>query len=121
MGGKFGSRLKQLRVSKGQTLREFCEQHGFDPGNYSKIERGLFAPPSSDKVAAYARALGVESGSDEYVELLDLATIDRGELPREFLSDQRLMQELPVLFRTLRGQRVDEEALDRLVQLIKQR
>lgn len=119
--GGFGSKLKEIRIRQGITLRQFCAAHGFDPGNYSRIERGLFAPPHTEKIEEYARALGVEIGSDEYVELLDLATVDRGELPRELLNDAQVVKELPILFRSLRGDPVPPDKLDRLVELIRRR
>ena len=119
--GGFGQLLKQHRIANGQTLREFCRINRFDPGNYSRVERGLFAPPGEDQIKRYARALGIEVGSDEYVELLDQAAADRGELPRDLLSDEQVVGELPVLFRTLRGQPVDDEKLDKLVELIRKR
>lgn len=121
MHGRFGAKLKELRMAQGLTLREFCSRHGFEPGNYSKLERGLFAPPGNDKVDEYARALGLGVGSDAHVELRDLAALDRGELPHDLLSDEQVVKELPVLFRTLRGQRVEQEQLDDLVKLIRSR
>lgn len=119
MPGRFGALLKELRLNSGQTLREFCSIHGFDPGNYSKIERGLFSPPQSDKVAIYAKALGVEKGSSIYVELLDRAAVDRGELPHDLLSDEKLVAELPLLFRALRGP--TEQQLTELVEKLRSR
>ncbi len=47
MPSKFSSMLKRIRLERGLTLREFCLKNGFDPGNYSKLERGLFPPPES--------------------------------------------------------------------------
>lgn len=121
MAGRFGSRLKELRIEKGLTLREFCARNHFDASNYSKIERGLFAPPSAEKIAEYAKALGVAVGSDVYVDLLDLAAVDRGELPSDLLSDEQVLDELPALFRTLRGQRLEPEQMEKLVQLLRRR
>ncbi len=118
---RFGPLLKELRVKQELTLRQFCKQHGFDPGNYSRVERGLFAPPSNDKIKEYAQALGIEVGADEYVDLLDYAAVDRGELPRDILSDEQLVAELPVLFRTLRGDPVEPERLDRLIEILRKR
>ena len=42
MSSTFGSYFKELRTKKGRTLRRFCELHGFDPGNISRLERGVF-------------------------------------------------------------------------------
>lgn len=117
----FGQLLKELRLRSGQTLREFCENNGFDPGNYSRIERGLFAPPGNEKIAEYAKALGVEVGSDTYVDLLDKAAIDRGELPQSLLSDEQVLEQLPILFRTLRGQSVEDGKLDKLIDILRKR
>lgn len=121
MAGAFGQLLKELRLKTGQTLREFCSRHGFDPGNYSRIERGLFAPPQGEKIKDYAAALGVEVGSDTYVDLLDRAAADRGELPHDLLSNEQLVAELPVLFRTLRSRPLDDDKLDKLAELIRKR
>ena len=119
--GMFGSNLKELRIRRGQTLREFCRANGLDAGNYSRMERGLSAPPGEETIRRYAEALGIEVGSDKYVELVDLAAADRGELPRDLLTDEQLVGELPLLFRTLRGRPVDDEKLDKLAELIRNR
>jgi len=47
---KFGEYIKDLRVEKEITLREFCKTAGLDPSNWSKIERGIHTPPKSKEV-----------------------------------------------------------------------
>lgn len=112
----FGAFLKKLRMQRGITLREFCETNKLDAGNYSRLERGLYtAPQSEENIAKYARAHGLKEGSEEWVELFDLAYASKGEIPKDLLSDQELVQKLPALFRTLRGNPVSPEDLDRLV------
>ena len=116
----FSSLLKRLRAQRGLTLREFCLQNQFDPGNYSRLERGLYPPPQShEQIEKYARALGLQEGSEEWMELFDVAAATRGEIPRDLLSDAELVEKLPVLFRTLRGQPVSPEKLDQLAELIR--
>jgi transcriptional regulator with XRE-family HTH domain len=44
----FGKLLKTLRQSGGWTMRDFCLKYGFDPGNYSRLERGMFSPPQKN-------------------------------------------------------------------------
>jgi len=34
---RFGERIKQLRLERNLGLREFCENVGVDPSNWSKI------------------------------------------------------------------------------------
>jgi transcriptional regulator with XRE-family HTH domain len=109
-----------MRAKRGFSLRAFCLANGFDPGNISRLERGLLPPPESrEKLEAYAKALRLKKGSDEWYTFFDLAAAERGRIPEDVLSDEELVSKLPVLFRTLRGQRVDDEALDDLVERIR--
>jgi transcriptional regulator with XRE-family HTH domain len=119
--GRCGELLKELRIRSGRTLRDFCTVNGFDAGNYSRIERGLFAPPQGEKLAEYAMALGVEKGSDIYIDIFDRAAADRGELPHDLLADEQLVAELPLLFRTLRNRPITEEKMDNLVSILRKR
>lgn len=116
----FGKRLKELRIRTGKNLREFCLANGFDPGNYSRLERGLFPPPQKEELLTrYATALGLERGSAEWLEFFDLAATSRGEIPHDVLADEELLGKLPALFRTLRGTPVPPEKLDALIDEIR--
>ena len=119
-GGHFGGYLRMLRKEKRVTLREFCRRTGADPGNVSKMERGQLPPPQdSSTLETYAEALGVEVGTDEWQELVDLAAIDRGIIPHDLMSDQELVNALPAFFRTLRGQTPNEDEMKSLVDKIR--
>lgn len=86
----------------------------------SKLERGKIPPPRSREVLEkYARALELEEGTDEWLTFFDLAASSRGELPEDLAQDEDVLDKLPALFRTLRGDRVDEEKLEELVDLIR--
>jgi transcriptional regulator with XRE-family HTH domain len=120
MPTKFGTLLKKRRLEKGQTLREFCLEHGFDPSNYSRMERGLFPPPQSrELLEKYAAALGLKPGTDGWMELFDIAAAQRGEVPADLMSNAEVVDKLPVLFRTMRGKQVSPEMLDKLVEMIR--
>jgi transcriptional regulator with XRE-family HTH domain len=109
-----------MRTRKGWNLRRFCEVHGYDPGNISRLERGVFAPPESpQKLREYAKALALKDGSEEWIEFFDRAAAARGQLPADLQADETLLGRLPVLFRTLRGRKVTPEKLDQLVELIR--
>ena len=47
----FGEFLKQRRIASGQTLRAFCAVHGFDVGNFSKMEARCPCSPSRGRQA----------------------------------------------------------------------
>jgi len=119
-GMTFGGCLKQSRMEQGKTLREFCFEHGFDPGNMSKMERDLLAAPQSEiALARLARALGIAQETQEWEEFYDLAAISCGQIPRAILSDEEAVAKLPLFFRTLRGRHVTREDVERLVEVIK--
>ena len=99
----FGAYFKDRRIAAGKTLRAFCQEHGFDPGNISKLERGRMSPPESEaKLTEYAEALGLKRGSDEWYEFCDLAAAEAGRLPADLQSDAEVLKRVPVLFRAVR-------------------
>jgi transcriptional regulator with XRE-family HTH domain len=116
----FGEYFKAKRIEKGFTLREFCKKYRLDPGNISKLERGLLSPPASrEKLEEYATFLGLKKGSDEWLEFFDRAAASRGELPKDFLDDDEVLKALPVIFRTIRGKKVSGEMLNELIDKIR--
>jgi transcriptional regulator with XRE-family HTH domain len=116
----FGCYFKELRTRKGWSLRRFCEANGYDPGNISRLERGVFPPPESpQKLREYAKALGLKEGGEEWIEFFDTAAAARGQLPADLQADEKLVGRLPVLFRTLRGRKVPPQNLDQLVEMIR--
>ncbi len=119
-GSAFGSFIKKKRKDLGLTLRRFCTENGLDPGNMSRLERGLLPPPQSrEKLEKLARFLRLKKGSDEWYELFDLAAAEKGRIPDDILRDEDVVAKLPLLFRTLRGQKVPDEKLDELVRKIR--
>ena len=116
--GEFFARARRDRV--GLSLREFCSRHGFDAGNISKLERGRLAVPQAREVLErYAKALGIEAGSDDWYQFFDLAAAENGKIPADLLNDDEVREKLPVLFRTLRGDRVTKEQMEGLIDLIR--
>src|SRR4030042_1918469 len=116
----FGEYFKTKRIEKGMTLRDFCKKFGLDPGNISKLERGLLPPPTSrEKLEAYASFLGLNIGNDDWMEFFDRAAACRGELPRDLLEDSEVVKNLPVIFRTIRGKKVSSRLLDELIERIR--
>jgi transcriptional regulator with XRE-family HTH domain len=116
----FGEFFKEKRIALRKTLRQFCAENKLDPGNISRLERGLMPPPQgSDKLEVYARVLQIKKGSDEWYTFFDLARIEAGRIPDELMKDDAVVASLPILFRTLRGQKISEKKLEKLVELIK--
>ena len=115
----FGEYFKERRIESGITLRQFCEKHGLDAGNMSKLERGILPPPKDEILKRYASYLKLKEGSDDWYEFFDLATTEAGRLPRE-LVEKDIMDRMPVLFRTIRGKKLTKKKLDKLIKIIKE-
>ena len=120
MNATFGDFVKVRRTEKRIGLRAFSAALNVDPANFSKIERGKLPPPrDSVTLDRYRRALGIDENSPEHNEMVRLAALDRGEVPPKLLSDKELAGKLPVFFRTLEGDPVDEALLDELIATIR--
>jgi transcriptional regulator with XRE-family HTH domain len=120
MNETFGEFVKELRIKKELTLREFCKMHGLDPGNWSKIERGLLYPPENDETLNnWASYLGIKNGSSEWFRFMDLASLTRGKIPADILEDEELMNNVPLFFRTIRGEKPSEPELRKLLKIIR--
>lgn len=116
----FGQFFKEMRLRTGLSLRQFCLDHGLDPGNISKMERGLASPPQSKgKLEEYAKYLGIEKDSNDWYTFFDYASAATGRIPPDVMSDEELVKKLPVVFRTLRGRKLPVEKLKQLAELIR--
>lgn len=116
----FGQYFKELRIRQGKTLRQFCREWGFDPGNLSRLERDeLKAPVDDDKLRRYALALGLSEGTEEWERFFDLAAASRGSIPFEIRSDRELVARLPLICRSIQRRKLAADELDRLIELVK--
>lgn len=116
----FGNFFKERRLRNGEGLREFCVQHGYDPGNISKLERGLLPPPDARaKLEQYATDLRLKEGSPEWYEFFDLAAAGAGTMPAYMTAEQEVVARLPLLFRTIRNHGLDGKHMDALIEKIR--
>ena len=114
---KFGELVKDRRIEAGLTLRSFCREAGFDASNWSKIERGVIPPPQEpEPLDRLAAALNL--GTEERVELADLAALARGQLPPDLQSEE-IQAKLPAFFRAIRGQEYTTEDVEKLIEGVK--
>ena len=117
---RFGELVRSHRQKLGLGLREFCVESGIDPAYLSRIERGLMQPPQDpERLAELARQLGLRPDSSPWTELMDAAALCSGKLPEDIRDDERMLMKLPVLFRTIRGQRLTEAKLRELIEFLR--
>lgn len=116
----FGETIKKRRLARKQTLRQFCLEFGHDPSNWSKIERGVTPPPKDETtLARWAADLSLKAGTPEWDDFMDQAAVSRGQIPKDLMSDEKLVEKLPVFFRTVRGAELDDDKLDSLIETIR--
>lgn len=121
MANDFGTYAMQLRVRLHKTLRQFCVDNSLDPGNVSKLERGLSAPPQSEvALKKYAHALQLKPQTPEWEKFFALAATAAGKIPKRVLADKEVMAQLPVLFMALSRRKPSREKLKRIVKIIKE-
>jgi transcriptional regulator with XRE-family HTH domain len=117
MKPSFANFIREKRVAAELTLREFCRLTGIDASNWSKIERGLLTPPQSKNVLdEIAKVLKIKTGSEDYKEMLDMAALSA--IP-DGLIESEILEQLPVFFRTVRGEKPSEEELKTLITKIR--
>ena len=95
---------EQVKAIRGRTMT------GRPCGDLSFIER---------LESMLGRALKLKKGTDEWQRFFDLAAVSRREIPEDIMSDEELVKRLPLVFRTLRGQKVGDAQLDALVAKIR--
>jgi transcriptional regulator with XRE-family HTH domain len=114
-----GAFFREKRLKANLSLRKFCELAHLDPSNWSKVERGRLAPPDRGKLEEIAKVLGLEK--EEYLELFDLASIEKGKIPDYVYSDAEILKALPIFFRTANGSKPTKEELEKIIELLKSR
>ena len=83
---RFGTFFRAKRNALGLPLREFCRRHGLDPGNISRLERGVLPPPKSRPILeSYAQAL--QLGPEDWQTFEALAVQE--SIPKGFRTVRR--------------------------------
>ena len=114
----FGEYIKNIRIKKRMTLREFCRETKYDPSNWSKIERNILQPPKSKEILnSIADTLNIEKDSEEYSTMLELAALSY--IPTELIESD-VVERLPIFLRTIRGQKPTREELEELIKILRE-
>jgi len=117
----FGEYVRDRRLARDLTLRDFCRRIGEDPSNWSKVERGILPPPQSiERLNFIAKVLNIKKGGKEYLELLDEAAISRGRIPKDLMSDEAVVRLLPAFLRTIGSIKPTKEEIRKLVKRLKE-
>jgi len=117
----FGIHVKEIRLQKGFSLREFCRLLDEDASNWSKIEREKAPPPKDpNRLEKIAKLLGIEVPSKEWDDLFDMASVDAGAIPQYLMDDKEVLKALPVFFRTVGSIKPTVQELKRLIEKVRE-
>lgn len=109
----FTETVKALRLQQRLTLRDFCQQVGLDPSNWSKVERGVNPPPGDVRLLERLADFFGLAGADK-LAFLDAAALQRREIPPDVADHALLQKALPAFFRAARGHALTEAELQSL-------
>ena len=116
----FGEYVKNKRLGKNLTLREFCRRLEEDASNWSKIERGILGPPQdTKKLRKIAAILSIAEGSSDWKEFVDMARVGAGVIPKYIMSEKEIVDALPFFFRTIGSVKPTKGDLEELIETIK--
>ena len=78
-------------------------------------------PPRDEvTVGRWAKLLGLKPDTEDWKDFIYQAQISRGNIPREVMSDEKLMMQLPVFLRTVRGAELTEKQLDDFIAKVRE-
>ncbi len=98
----FGEYIREIRLARNESdkafsLRQVAQRVGVEPAYLSKIERGVFAPPSEEVIVKLAREL--EEDADVLLAMAGKLSGDLQEIilqrPKLFASLLRKLKEAP--------------------------
>lgn len=116
----FGDFVKDLRLKRGKSLREFCKAVDEDPSNWSKIERNQMPPPQDiNRIFKVADALGITE-PNERGELAELAAVSAGTIPEYIMTNQEVIDNLPAFLRTIDNVKPTREEFESLISKLKE-
>lgn len=101
---KWGTLVTERRIELGFSLRKFCNKFGYDPGNLSKMERGLLLPPKGKKLEQLAKDLLLTEHKPKNC-------FDTWELESRFRFFELAEMERQPLYRQIKELKLEIEAL----------
>lgn len=106
---RFGPYVKNLRLEKRISLRDFAIKTGMDVGYLSRVERGKVTPPQHpDAIKTIAEALEIESGCHQWEKMVDYAAVDNSNVPDDLMIRKPVTDILPFCFAKFRHMSDDQ-------------
>ena len=91
---KFGTLFAKIRKEARLNIEEVALSLSVGNAYITRMERNEFMPPTGEDLDRFLTALGLEEGSNDWIQLINYAYLDRGEIPPYALKDQDIIQRL---------------------------
>jgi len=119
MNSTFANFIKERRLGQDLTLRQLCQNTGYDVAYISRLENGLIDAPSDiEKLKALAKAYSIQLGSETWMEFSDLAATSRRSVPEDTYANPVVPRFLPVFYRKMRKDKLTSEDIKQLTSLL---
>lgn len=114
----FGQLIRNKRLSQNKSLRDFSKDTGYDVAYISRLETSILLPPEEeDKLEKLVKSYGVISGSDEWQDFIDAASVSHRKIPEDI--NTKAASYLPAFFRKASKKEITKQDVDKLLELIK--
>jgi transcriptional regulator with XRE-family HTH domain len=115
----FGEFLREIRLKREYSLRKLAKELKMDIGNLSKIENGKLKPPMKEQfIEDISEILELEKSDVEM--LIDMASHENGEYPRDIKESLQESNYIPVLLRTISNKKLSDEQIRELTNKLNQ-
>jgi transcriptional regulator with XRE-family HTH domain len=91
----FGSYVRVKRLEQNISLRQFAISLEYDPGYWSKIERGLVKPPNTPEIMK--KIADILNCNLAFLKIE--ADTDRGLIPEFIMNNILIREQLPAFFK----------------------
>ena len=113
----FHELLRYFRLRKRMGIREYCQECNIDFSNYSKYERGVLKPPTSESALSVI-TWKMSLTPDEFTELRELAYLAKEQIPPRVLDRLGRGEKLTAFFRVVGNKKTSKEELLELLTYI---
>lgn len=113
---RFHEILKEKRIEKRISLRDFCRTIGIDAVTYSRIERGISSIPDKCILRKIGEALSFSG--NELENFIRFGDSSRNK-PFVILNDNQLAGKLPALLRSVNGSKPERRHLENAIGVTK--
>jgi len=103
----FGEYLRELRIKRDISMRKLAKELKMDVGNLSKIENSKHRPPLKEQFIDEINEI-LNLTQEEKQKLIDMASHENSEYPRDIKDELKGYNYIPMLLRTISNKKLTD-------------